>query len=183
MEHVAQETKDTFYNQLSMHLPAAPNTDFSWAFAWAPPARGARLAPLAGGAPGSRLSFKDGETVGIVAPWIRPAVRVADRTLEYEGWAGSASSGADGRDTLIQMSGNRIARPGGLGIDGDGPFRAETRDGAVTLSVSGTARALTVQGVRPASLRGRGCRVERLSRTTCRVRVPGGNATVRATLA
>jgi hypothetical protein len=149
MEAVDPEMKRTFYHQAYMHVPAPAGTDFSWAFGWARPEAQATFAPLPGGSPGSVLTLNGGAVRALVAPWLRRAVRHEDAAVVYEGWAGAVVERPDGGIELIQMNGNVVGRPGGVTVEGDGPFRATVRDGRVELETDGRARWITVRGVRP----------------------------------
>jgi hypothetical protein len=147
MESVAPELKDTFYNQVSLHVGTRPNTDFSWAFAWSRPEAEATLRPLPEGAPGSVLERADGVTRALVAPAFQPAVSVQQEGMIYSGWAGAVTERTGGTVELIQMVGKVIGAATGLQLHGDGPFRAVIEGTRATVEISGAARWLAVHGV------------------------------------
>jgi hypothetical protein len=148
METVPQAEKDVFYNQVSWHVGTRPNTDFSWALAWAKPEAGAMLRPLAAGLPGSQLDCAGSVTRAVVAPWLRPAVEAQTDGLLYSGWGGAVIQRPDGAAELVQMAGNRIGLPDGPRLHGDGPFRAVVQDGTVTVETGGRARWIEFHGLR-----------------------------------
>lgn len=176
MEKVPQAMKDTFYNQLSMHVATGPDTDFSWAFAWAGPDQRPRLAPLDGGAPGSVLTLAGREVRALVAPWLKSAVVHETEDFAYRGWAGAAVAHANGTREYLQLCGTRIGAPGGVDIEGDGPFRAFVRPGALVIETDGPARWLTISGTPADCVTCDGCPlvVERLASGASRITVPGG---------
>ncbi len=175
MESVSQEMKDTFYSQVSMHVAAKPYTDFSWAFAWAKPEDHARLAPLGNHAPGSCLTTRNDVMRAVVSAGLKDAVFCADRSFHYTGWAGAVREAGGSRE-YIQMSGTSIGVPGGLTIEGDGPFKAVESDGKVAIQASGRARWLVLRGRkwRAATIDGRPAPAERAGDKAIRLLIPEG---------
>ncbi|HOF88079.1 MAG TPA: heparinase II/III family protein, partial [Armatimonadota bacterium] len=177
MASVAQEIKDNFYHQVSMHVETGPNTDFSWAFAWSQPEAQAMLRPLRGGAPGSILERADGVTRAIIAPAFKPAVSLQQDGMRYAGWAGAVTERPGGAMELIQMAGKVIGASAGMQLHGDGPFRAVMHGQQATIEIDGRARWLEVHGVniRRQVLNGREVETEPASDNGARrIAVPAG---------
>jgi len=184
MESVAQEMKDSFYNQISMHVKTGAMRDFSWAFGWGKPEAQPRLRPLRGGAPGSCLSVGGNVTRALVAPWLKEAIDYRDAAFCYTGWAGASTERVDGKREFIQMSGRVIGRPKGWQIEGDGPFRVIEQNGLLEVEASGRARWLTFTGIVPETLtlNGKAVDGEKIGRVGLRVLLTTGCGQIRARL-
>jgi hypothetical protein len=169
---VPEAVQKDFYHQVSMHVQTGPDTDYSWAFAWARPEAQPRLLPLEG-SPGSELRMADRTVRAVVTPWLQEAHAHRDEAWTYRGWAGALQR-LDGATELLQLRGSHIGIPGGASVDGDGPFRLRLGDRPV-LEVDGQARWLTLRGVGSVTptLDGAPCPVEPVAGGV-RFSVPGG---------